>query len=267
MKPMVLASLGLPEDPQAHLAERAALLHDTFTEVIDRLSGNAAVSFDDNGRLHLAAVAAEADPPSLVELRTLTNRMLPRVDLPEVLLEVFSWTGADQAFTSITGGETRLADLGVSIAALLVVDACNITRRPVIKSNVEALTRDRLAHVEANYLRLDTHPGGQRQPDPGTSRHRPDPAVGRRPRRLRRRDAVRRPGAHHPLRTQPPILPARARIEGRNGSGVLSPLTRRSFSGELRAVDVDAAGLASQSPLGYGSMIRSGTNRSCNRLP
>jgi hypothetical protein len=38
--------------------------------------------------------------------------MLPRVDLPEVLLEVFSWTGADQAFTSITGGETRLADLG-----------------------------------------------------------------------------------------------------------------------------------------------------------
>lgn len=30
MKPMVLASLGLPEDPQAHLAERAALLHNTF---------------------------------------------------------------------------------------------------------------------------------------------------------------------------------------------------------------------------------------------
>jgi TnpA family transposase len=46
--------------------------------------------------------------------------------------------------------------IGVSIAVLLVVDACNITRRPVIKSNVEALTRDRLAHVEANYLRLDT---------------------------------------------------------------------------------------------------------------
>lgn len=30
--------------------------------------------------------------------------MLPRVDLPEALLEVFSWTGADQAFTSVTGG-------------------------------------------------------------------------------------------------------------------------------------------------------------------
>lgn len=39
--------------------------------------------------------------------------MLPRVDLPEVLLEVFSWTGADQAFTSITGGEARLREAWV----------------------------------------------------------------------------------------------------------------------------------------------------------
>lgn len=48
----------------------------------------------------------------------LTNRMLPSVDLPEVLLEVFSWTDAADAFTSITGGEARLADLHITIAAL-----------------------------------------------------------------------------------------------------------------------------------------------------
>lgn len=81
---------------------------------------------DDDGRLHLKALPAETDPPTVVELRRLTTRMLPRVDLPEVLLEVFSWTGADQAFTSMTGGETRLGDLGVTIAALLVAQACNI---------------------------------------------------------------------------------------------------------------------------------------------
>lgn len=32
-------------------------------------------------------------------------------NLPEALPEVFSWTGADQAFTSVTGGEARLKDL------------------------------------------------------------------------------------------------------------------------------------------------------------
>ncbi|WP_371812930.1 Tn3 family transposase [Saccharopolyspora sp. ASAGF58] len=52
--------------------------------------------------------------------------MLPRVDLPEVLLQVFSWTGAADAFTSITGGKARLADLHITIAALLVAESCNI---------------------------------------------------------------------------------------------------------------------------------------------
>jgi hypothetical protein len=155
-KPMALASLGLPEDPRAHLAERAATLHTAFTEALEALPDNAAARFDEAGRLHLAALPAEDDPPSLVELRRLTGRMLPEVDLPDVLLEVFAWTGADQAFTSVTGGQARLADLATTLAALLVVEACNIPRGPVVKAGVEALTRARLAHVHAHYLRLDT---------------------------------------------------------------------------------------------------------------
>ncbi|MDT8913481.1 Tn3 family transposase [Amycolatopsis sp. PS_44_ISF1] len=155
-KPMVLASLGLPEEPAGHLAEQAAQLDTAYREVAGRLPANAAVSFDDAGRLHLKVLQAEADPPSLANLRGLTHLMMPRVDLPEVLLEVFSWTGADAAFTSITGGEARLSDLNVTIAALLVAEACNIGWRPVLKPGMPALTRDRLAHVNANYLRLDT---------------------------------------------------------------------------------------------------------------
>ncbi|MDH6626993.1 hypothetical protein M2271_004816 [Streptomyces sp. LBL] len=70
-----------------------------------RLPDNAQISFDDDGRLHFAALAPEPEPASLLDLRAAVNAMLPRVDLPEVLLEVFSWTGADQAFTSVTGCE------------------------------------------------------------------------------------------------------------------------------------------------------------------
>jgi TnpA family transposase len=155
-KPVVLSSLGLPPDPNEHLDECAELLDATFREVTAGLPENTAVRFDEDGRLHLSALPAEAEPPSLANLRALTNRMLPRVDLPEVLLEVFSWTGADQAFTSITGGEARLADLHITIAALLVSESCNIGWTPVIKHSVPALTRDRLAHVDATYLRMDT---------------------------------------------------------------------------------------------------------------
>ena len=149
----MLSSLGLPPDPNEHLDECAELLDATFHDVTAGLPENTAVRFDEHGRLHLSALPAEAEPPSLANLRALTNRMLPRVDLPEVLLEVFSWTGADQAFTSITGGEARLADLHITIAALLVSESCNIGWTPVIKHSVPALTRDRLAHVDATYLR------------------------------------------------------------------------------------------------------------------
>ncbi|MCK1818848.1 transposase [Streptomyces sp. XM83C] len=82
--------------------------------------------------------------------------MLPRVDLPEVLLEVFSWTGADQAFTSVTGGEARLKDLHVTIAALLVAHGCNVGYTPVI-GGIDALKYGRLSHVDQTYLRLSTY--------------------------------------------------------------------------------------------------------------
>ncbi|MGI8311457.1 Tn3 family transposase [Saccharopolyspora hattusasensis] len=47
-------------------------------------------------------------------------------------------------------------DLHISIAGLLVSESCNIGWTPVIKHSVPALTRDRLAHVDATYLRMDT---------------------------------------------------------------------------------------------------------------
>ena len=72
---------------------------------------------------------------------------MPRVDLPEVVLEVFSWTGADQAFTSITGGEARLKELHVTIPALLAAHSCNVGCTPVIGS-ADALKYGTLSHVD-----------------------------------------------------------------------------------------------------------------------
>lgn len=154
-KPTVLASLGLPAAADEHLAARAALLDGTYREVSGRLPDNAQIVFDD-GRLHFAALEPEPEPASLLDLRAAVNAMLPRVDLPEVLLEVFSWTGADQAFTSVTGGEARLKDLYVTIAALLVAHGCNVGYTPVI-SGIDALKYGRLSHVDQTYLRLATY--------------------------------------------------------------------------------------------------------------
>ncbi|MFF3159499.1 Tn3 family transposase [Streptomyces sp. NPDC057910] len=155
-KPTVLASLGLPVVAGEHLAARSVLLDGTYREVAGRLPENSQIVFDDDGRLHFAALEPEPEPASLLDLRAAVNAMLPRVDLPEVLLEVFSWTGADQAFTSVTGGEARLRDLHVTIAALLVAHGCNVGYTPVI-GGVDALKYGRLSHVDQTYLRLSTY--------------------------------------------------------------------------------------------------------------
>jgi len=155
-RPVVLTSLGLTATASEHLQARAQLLDGTYKEVASRLPGNTQATVGPDGRLHLAALVAEPDPASLVQLRAAVNAMLPRVDLPEVLLEVFSWTGADIAFTSITGAATRLVDLRVSITALLVAHSCNVGLTPVTGSQ-PALTRDRLGHVDQTYLRLETY--------------------------------------------------------------------------------------------------------------
>jgi hypothetical protein len=48
--------------------------------------------------------------------------MLPRVELPEVILEVMSWAPQLVAsFTAVSGGRSRLEDLPTSVAACLSV--------------------------------------------------------------------------------------------------------------------------------------------------
>ncbi|MEV6403992.1 Tn3 family transposase [Streptomyces bobili] len=156
VRPTVLASLNLPGEPGEHLAARAALLDGTYREVAGRVPANSQIVFDDDGRLHFAALQPEPEPASLLDLRKAVEAMMPRVDLPEVLLEVFSWTGADQAFTSITGGEARLKDLHVTVAALLVAHGCNVGYTPVI-GGIDELKYGRLSHVDQTYLRLATY--------------------------------------------------------------------------------------------------------------
>jgi TnpA family transposase len=82
--------------------------------------------------------------------------MLPRIDLPDLLFEVHEWTGFLDAFRHVSLRGTRMEGLHTSLVALLVSEACNIGRVPVINPNQVALTRSRLSHVDQNYLRADT---------------------------------------------------------------------------------------------------------------
>ena len=63
------------------------------------------MSVDADGRLHVGKDDALDEPASLRELRARVAGMLPRVDLPELILEVMTWHPAFPAFGCGSSGK------------------------------------------------------------------------------------------------------------------------------------------------------------------
>ena len=145
-----LTSLQLPEEPAAHLEGVRHSLDARCRAAADQLAKNTAVRIDDAGKVHLPPLEARTIPDSSTQLRGLVSAMLPQVDLPDVLLEVHSWTGFLSEFSHVSEASARMDQLGVSVAAILVAKACNVGLTPVVKDGHPALTRGHVAHVDQN---------------------------------------------------------------------------------------------------------------------
>jgi TnpA family transposase len=159
----VLAGLSLDMPVEEHLAELVWGLDAGWKLLAEPLAeaGPAAkvsIETTDSGRvkLNVAGLGALGEPQSLAWLRGRVEKMLPKIDLLDLLFEVHAWTGFLDAFVHLGDGTTRMKDLTTSVVALLVSEACNIGLTPVVNPNFEALTRSRLVHVDQYYLRADT---------------------------------------------------------------------------------------------------------------
>lgn len=155
----VCRALGRATSPSRDLAGLTHRLDAAYRHTAGHLADNSAVSVettDGRHRLRITPLDALEEPDGLVELRDRSAALLPRVELPELLLEVAAWTGFTDEFTHISGARTRASDLTTSLCAALMADACNIAWAPLARDDHPALTRDRLAWVAQNYLRTET---------------------------------------------------------------------------------------------------------------
>lgn len=160
VRPQVLRSLNWSIDPEESLTVLKKELDQAYRQTVARWDENSAVRIEETSigkeRVALTPLERLEEPHSLRILRDQVQSLLPRTDLPALLLEINQWTGFADAFTHISEGNFRAKDLAVSVCAVLIAQACNIGLEPVIQPGIPALERDRLTWVEQNYFRAET---------------------------------------------------------------------------------------------------------------
>lgn len=159
-RPAVCRSLGVSASGPEEVARMAARLDAAYRSTAARLPENASVRIettaDGTATLSLAALDKLEEPPSLIALRAAVAARMPRVDLPELLLEMHARTGFASEFTHASERSARAGDLPTSICAILLAEACNTGLEPLIRLDTPALRRSRLSWVRQNYLRAET---------------------------------------------------------------------------------------------------------------
>jgi len=150
----VLRSLELSGIPGPHLDELTVLLDETYLHVVDGLASNTSVEVVD-GRIRLERLGAEPEPPGMSAIVEAVSGMLPRIDYPDLLLEVDAATGMFGGFTHISGALSPTEDLDISLAAVLLSESCNIPLAEVAKPGIKALTLGRLVGADQGYFRAE----------------------------------------------------------------------------------------------------------------
>jgi TnpA family transposase len=158
-RPAVCRILGRSAAPDADLATLSRLLDDAYRRTAANLTGNAAVRIETTtGKPTLVLTPLDKldEPPSLVTLRDQVAGLVPRVDLPDVLLEIQARIGFADEFAHVSERGARVEGLPTSLCAVLLAEACNLGLEPLARADVPALTRGRLAWVDQNYVRAET---------------------------------------------------------------------------------------------------------------
>jgi len=178
----VCRTLDRKPDATSELAALSQQLDEAYRRTAASLPSNSDVCIErvkGKDRLSLSPLDKLDEPPSLTSLKERVASLLPRVDLPDALLEIHALTGFADEFSQVSEADARVEDLALSICAVLIAEACNIGLVPVARSDVAALTYARLAWVQQNYLRPGDPGSCQRPSGEGARPHPFDESLGR----------------------------------------------------------------------------------------
>jgi TnpA family transposase len=118
--------LAITGDAQSYLERRDQEIHERFTTLHQQLGTDAgAVSVDQQENLHLTR-PEPSPPPEVKALRRRLGRMLPVVDLPDLLAEVQGWVPFLDRATHARTGAPLESNLHAPVLAALIAHGTNI---------------------------------------------------------------------------------------------------------------------------------------------
>jgi hypothetical protein len=136
-RPSICRTLGLSSDAPAEVARLAERLDAAYRGTAANLRRNAAVHVD-GAELVLCALDKLEEPPSLVALKAAVAARLPRVDWPELLLEMHARTGFAGGFSHASEGSARAGGRHQHLRRA-AGRPCNTGLEPLIRRDNQAL--------------------------------------------------------------------------------------------------------------------------------
>jgi TnpA family transposase len=155
----VCRSLDRSPDAETEVGDLAARLDRAWQQVATSLPSNPAARIErHNGRdeLVLSPLDKIERPPSLIALQSAILARLPKIDLPDVMLEVAARSGFADAFTHVSERHARVEEFITSLCGALIAQACNIGFEPLVRTDQPALSRARLSWISQNFIRPET---------------------------------------------------------------------------------------------------------------
>ncbi len=158
-RPTVCRTVGVAIAAEEEIAKLSERLDLAYRETAERAPENQAITIAKTASgpdLSVEPLDKTDDPVSLVNLRAAVDVRLPRLDLPELILEMHARTGFASAFTHASEGNARAEDIATTICGVLVAEATNTGFEPLVRPEIPSLRRSRLSWVKQNFMRAET---------------------------------------------------------------------------------------------------------------
>lgn len=158
IRPAICRGLDRSEKAEKQLALLQNQLDECYHRTATNLKDNSDLRIEQvkgKDRFILTPLEAQEELPGLKSLKEKIQSLMPRVDLPQLIMEVNNWTRFDRQFLHLNERQAQVKNFETSLCAVLLGEACNIGIQPIHRPNHPVLSSARLNWVKQNYLHAE----------------------------------------------------------------------------------------------------------------